>query len=84
MIVNEDYGFVMKKLTRYSKNITGTNAYWSDVKEKLKTTITQMGTPTIFWTLSMADFHWPDIHDLFKNKDNSTDLRQTLLTTPIL
>ena len=51
---------IMKKLLRYSKHVSGTNAYWSEVKEKLKATITQMGTPTIFWTLSMADFHWSD------------------------
>ena len=56
LVRNNDYQFVMKKLQRYSKNVTGTNAYWFDVKEKLKATITQMGTPTIFWTLSMADF----------------------------
>jgi len=53
-----------------------------DVKEKLKATITQMGTPTIFWTLSMAGFHWPDIHDLFFIEHDPTNFR--LLTTLIL
>lgn len=81
MMLNEDYNVVMKKLIRYSKNVTGTNAYWCDVREKFKATIVQMGTPTIFWTLSMADFHWPDIHDLFF-EDGSTDYRQNIIDNP--
>ena len=55
---------IMRKLLRYAKNISGTNAYWHDVKEQLKATIIQAGTPTIFWTLSCADFHWPEFHSL--------------------
>ena len=85
MINNEDYNIVMKKLMRYSKNVIGTNVYWSDVKEKLKATIIQTGTPTIFWTLSMADFHRPDIHDLFFTDDeNSEDFRQNIINNPHL
>ena len=50
----------------------------------IKATITQMGTPTIFWTLSMADFHWPDIHDLFSSNDESesADFRQNIIDNP--
>ncbi|XP_066915540.1 uncharacterized protein [Clytia hemisphaerica] len=83
LVRDNDHYVVMKKLQRYSKNVTGTNAYWCDVKEKLKATITQMGTPTIFWTLSMADFHWPDIHDLFlSNESENTDFRQNIIDNP--
>ena len=57
-----DFNFVMKKLMRYTKNVTGTNAYWNDEKGKLRATITQVCAPTIFWTLSIAEFHWPEIH----------------------
>ncbi|XP_066914869.1 uncharacterized protein [Clytia hemisphaerica] len=84
LVRDNDHYVVMKKLQRYSKNVTGTNAYWCDVKEKLKATITQMGTPTIFWTLSMADFHWPDIHDLFSSngESESADFRQNIVDNP--
>ena len=42
-----------------------------------------MGTLTIFCTFSMADFHWPDIHDLFfTDRENSTDLRQNIINNP--
>ena len=36
MIKDCSYNTVMKKLLRYAKNITGTNAYWNHAKEQLK------------------------------------------------
>ena len=47
------------------KNVTGTNSYWHQQKNNLKDTISQKGTPTIFWTLSCAEFHWPEFHQMF-------------------
>ena len=65
------------------KNVTGTNAYWNQVKQELKTTITQVGPPAIFWTLSCAEFHGPDFHSLFSSSDCSSDeLRQNVLNNP--
>lgn len=56
MVQDGSYSVIMKKILRYAKNVS--------VKEQLKATISQVGTPTIFWTLSMTDFHLSDIHDL--------------------
>ena len=80
------YNTVMKKLLRYAKNITGTNAYWNHAKEQLKATINQVGAPTIFWTLSCAEFHWPVYHALFtKDEDaNSSSLRKDIINNPRL
>ena len=50
----------------YAKNVSGTNAYWNRAKDDLKAIIIQVGAPTIFWTLSCAEFNWPEFHDLFK------------------
>ena len=69
MLNSGDYSHVMKKLMHYAKNVTGTNAYWNQVKEQLKATITQVGPPTIFWTLSCAEFHWPEFHALFSDSN---------------
>lgn len=52
------------QLMYYAKNVTGTNSYWYQVKEQLKATLHQAGSPTIFWTLSCAEFHWPEFHAL--------------------
>jgi len=75
MVRNGSHTSVIKRLMRYAKNVTGTNAYWSNAKEQLKAIISQAGPPTIFWTLSCAEFHWPEYHALFsdeKDLDSNT------------
>ena len=85
MLTSNEYPKIMSKLMHYAKNVTGTNAYWNQVKQELKTTITQVGPPTIFWTLSCAEFHWPDFHSLFSSSDCSSDeLRQNVLNNPYI
>ena len=73
---------IMSKLMHYAKNVTGTNAYWNQTKEQLKATITQVGPPTIFWTLSCADFHWPEFHSLFSENADSQELRSNVINNP--
>ena len=82
MISSGSYSKVMSKLMHYAKNVTGTNAYWNQTKEQLKATITQLGAPTIFWTLSCADFHWPEFHTLFSTDTDSAQLRSNVINNP--
>jgi hypothetical protein len=56
----------MSKVSRYVGNIAGTNAYWNRVRKELKAIITSVGAPTLFFTFSSADIHWPELHALFK------------------
>ncbi|XP_066921730.1 uncharacterized protein [Clytia hemisphaerica] len=86
MVREGSHATIMKKLMRYAKNVTGTNAYWNQAKEELKATISQVGSPTIFWTLSCAEFHWPEYHALFSNdNDSSSDtLRENIINNPHL
>ena len=77
----------MRKLLRYTKNVTGTNAYWNDVKRKLKATINQVGVPTIFWTLSCAEFHWPEFHSFFSDDELMSEpeiLHKNVINNPHL
>ena len=55
----------MSKVSRYIANIAGSNAYWHKVKEDLKAIVTNVGTPTFFFTFSSADMPWPELHSLF-------------------
>ena len=55
----------MSKLVHYSNNVTGNPGYWNKAKEDLKATIIQVGPLTIFFTLSCAEYHWPEFHNLF-------------------
>ena len=66
MLHTNSYSSLMKKIQYYAKNISGSNSYWYQVKEQLKATLQQFGTPTIFWTLSCAELHWPEFHALFE------------------
>ena len=82
MVSSGSYFKVVSKLMHYAKNVTGTNAYCNQTKEQLKATITQLGAPTIFWTLSCADFHWPEFHTLFSTDTDSVQLRSNVINHP--
>lgn len=76
MLQTNSYHSLMSKLMHYAKNVTGTNAYWNQARDNLMAIINQNGPPTIFWTLSCADFHWPEFHGLFDNKRELSDSEQ--------
>ena len=75
----------MSKVSRCVGNIAGTNAYWNKVREDLKAIITNVGAPTLFFTFSSADMHWPELHALFgANSCNTTYeiRRQNVINNP--
>ena len=83
MLTSGTYSEIMSKLMHYAKNISGTNAYWNQVKQELRAIINQVGSPTIFWTLSCADFHWPEFHQLFSTDNLSNEqIRQNVINNP--
>ena len=77
----------MTKLSRYVGNITGSSAYWHRVQQDLKTIISYKGAPTIFFTFSSADMHWPELRKLFCSdvKDlTPQDRRKHIIDNPHL
>ena len=88
MAQNNNSSELMAKMSRYVANVLGSNPYWHKVKEELKAVITSKGAPTMFFTFSAADMHWPDLHDLFSNdskSENSSDeRRQNVISNPHL
>ena len=73
MLHSQSYDSLTSKLLHYAKNVSATNAYWNRAKDDLKAIITQVGAPTIFWTLSCAEFHWPEFHNLFSDNGETSD-----------
>ena len=69
MMMSDSYESLISKLMHYAKNVSGTNAYWNRAKDDLKAIITEVVAPTIFWTLSCAEFHWPKFHDLMSTQN---------------
>jgi len=44
--------------------LRGTRSYWTKCHAELTDLLHQIGSPTIFFTLSVADMYWPDLHAL--------------------
>ncbi|CAB4002039.1 Hypothetical predicted protein [Paramuricea clavata] len=89
MAASNNANVFMSKVSRYVGNIAGTNAYWNRVREELKAIITSVGAPTLFFTFSSADMHWPELHALFKADtdnelgDSTSDVRrQNVINNP--
>ena len=85
MAAGNNSAVFMSKVSRYLANIAGTNAYWNKVREELKAIITNVGAPTLFFTFSSADMHWPELHALFgANTGNATSeiKRKNVINNP--
>ena len=63
----------MSKVSRYVGNIASTYAYWNRVRDELKAIVANVGAPTLFFTFSSADMHWPELHALLKTSNDSED-----------
>lgn len=66
-------------------NIAGTDAYWYKVREDLKAIINHVGAPTLFFTFSSADMHWPQLLNLFEmttHYTSSEERQQYVINIP--
>jgi hypothetical protein len=52
---------IMQGLHRYAANLPGTDGFWYKQTTELRSAMVALGCPTLFYTLSMADLHWPDL-----------------------
>ncbi|KAK3909608.1 ATP-dependent DNA helicase pfh1 [Frankliniella fusca] len=52
---------LIKKLMFYNSNLQGTRSFWYSKGQELLSMVEQLGLPTLFFTLSAADLHWPDL-----------------------
>ena len=84
MAVNNNSTVFMSKVSTYVGNIAGANAYRNKVREELKAIITNVGAPTLFFTFSSADMHWPELHALFGANTGTTSeiRRQNVINNP--
>lgn len=59
--INDPNHDLAASIMYYGTNLRGTRAYWRQRCSELIQMVRQLGTPTIFFTLSAADYHWPDL-----------------------
>lgn len=72
----------LKKIMFQSSNIQGTKAYWFARGKELIAMAEQLGMPTLFFTLSAADLHWPDLFKILapdEDFQNISEHRRRLL-----
>lgn len=51
---------IASSIMYHGVNLRGTRPYWRQRCSELTQMVRQLGTPTVFFTLSAADYHWPD------------------------
>ena len=64
---------IVNQMIHYGENLWGTCAYWTAHLHELMDFIQQKGTLDIFWTLSVADLQWPDLHQHMPQTENPTE-----------
>jgi hypothetical protein len=57
---------ILKLINRYAGNCLGTNGFWSRRKEEV-ISLCETKPPHLWWTLSAADLHWPDLRRFVGN-----------------
>ena len=55
---------ILDRLMIFGHVLRGTRVYWSKCCGELCDLVQQIGSPTIFFTRSVADMQWPDFHIL--------------------
>ena len=61
-------GALIQSIQRSIDWIPGLSPYWHRNRMQLVSMIEQLGCPHLFFTLSAADLHWPDLHRLIEEQ----------------
>lgn len=65
MLENPDNN-IAANIMYYGVRLRGTRAYWRQRCSELTQMIRQLNMPSVFFTLSAADYHWPDLYRLLR------------------
>ncbi|XP_059070553.1 uncharacterized protein LOC131860191 [Cryptomeria japonica] len=69
---NMPQSHLANRLMRFGTSLRGTRSYWAKCCAELTDMLHQIGSPTIFFTLSVADMYWPDLHALMSGTSPTT------------
>lgn len=75
-LIADDPNF-MKDVMVYGSNIRGTREFWSSKSIDLESMCDSLGIPTIFFTVSAADHHWPKLKELILQYVNMSNVSET-------
>lgn len=75
-----------RKVLHYACNLRGTKQYWFKQRIRLIAMIDKLGLPTIFFTHSAADGHWPELAQLIckDNPESSSSRSKAVRENPAI
>ena len=59
---------LIRSIQRSIDWIPGLSPFWNRHRRQLTAMIEQIGSPHIFFTLSAADLHWPELHRIIEEQ----------------
>jgi len=62
-----------KRMQRFAGNILGSPSYMLLKKKELCSLLSSKGAPTLWWTLSLANYYWTDLHVIFGDPPTRND-----------
>ena len=62
-------------MSAYCANHTGSDAYWYQNRNTLEAIFEQKKSAPVFFTFSMADNHWQDLHVLMPDKYDNQNIQ---------
>ena len=74
------------RVLHYASSLRGTKQYWQRQRSRLLSMVDTLGLPTIFFTHSAADLHWPELTQLIcpGNPDSRTAHTKAVIENPAL
>ena len=73
------------RVLHYAASLRGTRQYWMRQRSRLVAMVDTLGMPTIFFTHSAADFHWPELANLYHSESGeSISQRNSVAENPAL
>lgn len=67
--------YMADRIMRFGIGLRGSRQFWNARRSELSDMIKQLGSQgMIFFTFSSADLHWPELHDLMPQVENSEDI----------
>ena len=73
MASSDDWSLA-NRVIRFGRTLHGTRQYWATQRANLRVMQETLGMPTVLFTLSAADLHWPELYDLLKYYKPSADM----------
>ncbi|KAE8739288.1 hypothetical protein FOCC_FOCC015211 [Frankliniella occidentalis] len=72
----KEHPSVVNQIMHFGSRLRTSKSYWNSRCSELLDMVNQIGTPTIFFTLSSADYYWPDLYRLLGHSVNDLSLRE--------